>query len=178
MAKYVADFESALSLFEFADDQDRADEWVVRGWKWVAARDGAMSIYHVQKTLSGIGHWTKSCPTLFAAVDREALKIARKVFEEVFPNSENMRHAVAHHGEFAERRKRKGSDGTDKDYEGEGISIRNVQDIELDMLDNSRYTITYEGNVISYDLSTKSYTALLDVLYAFYGAFATASHLQ
>jgi hypothetical protein len=79
---------------------DRATD-TLSGWQSIAARDGAMTIYHFGCTVEAIKASLPRCPTLNAGVDHSNLRMARKLFESHFPGYKDIRHVVAHTAEFA-----------------------------------------------------------------------------
>src|SRR5256885_4764441 len=54
--------------------------WTTGGWQSIAARDGAMTIYHFGCAIDGIKNSLPAAPTLNAKIDRQALKNASNIF--------------------------------------------------------------------------------------------------
>jgi hypothetical protein len=78
---------------------DRATD-TLGGWQSIAARDGALSIYHFGSTIEAIRHSLPSCPALNALVDHTVLRTAHAQFRKEFPRIEAVRHVVAHVADF------------------------------------------------------------------------------
>jgi hypothetical protein len=87
------DFRIALELFDYSDRHQK-------GWHFIAARDGAMTIFHFAKVLENMMASIGQCPTILALVDRDKFKKVRKNLRELFPRFEAVRHSVAHAGEL------------------------------------------------------------------------------
>ena len=65
-------------------------------WIYLAGRDGALTIYHFGIACDGIRQSLAGCPTLRAKVDTTALRAAVRDCRKHFPNSEVIRHSIAH----------------------------------------------------------------------------------
>ena len=68
-------------------------------WPMLAARDGAMSVYHFGVAMEGIKKSLPSYPTIDAGVDKKQIRIATNLFRKYFPRPEAIRHVVAHSAE-------------------------------------------------------------------------------
>ena len=71
----------------------------------MAGRDGAMTLYHFSARINRYSSSMDAMPTIQKLVKHKDLRIARKMFVSFFPNFENLRHAVAHHGELRRDRR-------------------------------------------------------------------------
>ena len=99
-ASHVTDFQAALSLFDFCRTQMRAGpKDLTFMWPFVAARDGAMSVYHAYTVLDGIRETVAKTKELAQLVDREALKATGNIFHTHFRSFEDIRDAIAHAGD-------------------------------------------------------------------------------
>jgi hypothetical protein len=100
---YLQDFASALELFDHAYELMKTaeqEDWdVFRHWQFVAARDGALSIYHFQWSLQGMFNSLAQCPYLASRLDEVALRQAKKQFDKWFANAVAMRNSVGHAGD-------------------------------------------------------------------------------
>ncbi len=111
LMSYGDDFRSALALFDHCQSEiAKAKSTGVRPsvplmeWQFIAARDGAMSVFHFGKIFEAVNSCLGRCPTLLGMVNRPILKSARKLLRETFPNVETVRHAVAHSAELMKDR--------------------------------------------------------------------------
>ena len=66
----------------------------------MAARDGALAIYHFGQALAAISPWLHKCPTVSARLDHPAVRLARKAFRAALPSYDAIRHAVSHASDF------------------------------------------------------------------------------
>jgi hypothetical protein len=72
----------------------------LHAWEMMAARDGALAIYHFGQALTAVARGLGACPTIRARVDHSALRLARRAFEQSFPSYDAIRHAVGHAVDF------------------------------------------------------------------------------
>lgn len=113
--QYVKRFGSALALFnhvEYMLAQARATmpgtdlrkfqiTMTAGPWQLIAARDGAMTIYHLSWMLKALRTSARKCPTLSSLVDWSEMRAAGEVFATSFPSWYELRQAVAHSAEIA-----------------------------------------------------------------------------
>lgn len=166
---YVEEFSEALALFDFC--QVQADAFTggklrdpefsrIRGWQRIAARDGAMTIFHFGKTLEGINSSRRYLPTVFASVDRQRQGEAIKFLREHFVHWERLRHAVAHAGEiWKDLPSFEETAGA-----GKRATVRNF-------LSGRKLTFSFQGNWVSYELSQTSLDALVLIKREQFSAF-------
>ncbi|MBR0869031.1 hypothetical protein JQ633_01575 [Bradyrhizobium tropiciagri] len=108
LSAYSSDFGVALRLFDESfnayavasithtpsDGQTRL---------FIAARDGAVTIYNFARTVEGLkGTPFVGCPTVSAHVDHDQLRVSRKLLRDGFPDFAPIRHAVSHAAELRE----------------------------------------------------------------------------
>ncbi|MBC7314333.1 MAG: hypothetical protein H5U11_17730 [Rhizobium sp.] len=94
---YVRDFEWALSLFELCTEFKGV---IKTDWSFVAARDGAMTVYHFAKTFEILNTYVAKSPSLKAGSDKVAIKRAGRTLREFFPQINVLRDTIAHDGEL------------------------------------------------------------------------------
>ena len=144
---HVENFRAALALFDFSIN----DEKTKMQWPFLAARDGAMTIFNFKTTLDEIRASLGSAPSLKQQIDINPLRLAYKLFESLFPVSRPMRIAVAH--------------ATLKDKPPRpGVTI-------LHSLAGRRYTTDFNRKRLFYDLSTESLEKLELVKLRFFRGF-------
>jgi hypothetical protein len=155
-----------------AVDQYVAQQRTCAAWMRIAARDSAMTIYHVKHTLDAINGQRKNCPTLFSHVDRARHKKAGKVFEKSFRDLFGARHAVAHSAENSrpEDRKKHSALGP---FDGPLVGIARL--FISDTLFGRRLTATINGEIVISELSTASLGRLAEVRELLFAAFRPAS---
>lgn len=83
--------------------QEQAD--VYSRWLFIAARDGAITLYNLGRTMEGARAALKNCASLNQLIDHDALSKATKMFRQRFPRFEALRHMVAHDAEFSQTQK-------------------------------------------------------------------------
>lgn len=143
-------------------------------WMRIAARDGAMTLFHIAKTLDAINSSISKCKLIFELIDRQALKSARLLFFNSFSNFSAIRHSVAHSGELFASEKAKKENSFSGDYEGLGMKIeRSIGTIITEGLYNRTFTNTYDGEIVSYDISWENWKILDDMLCALFLVFTS-----
>jgi hypothetical protein len=149
---------------------DRATD-TLSGWQSIAARDGAMTIYHFGCTVEAIKASLPRCPTLNAGVDHSNLRMARKLFESHFPGYKDIRHVVAHTAEFAatiddkEIHSHKGrlKISSDSGSVSMEVSDQSASTQFLGNLCDNTYFITFEGRIHKYEISHATAEKLVSV---------------
>jgi hypothetical protein len=177
---FVGSFRAAVALFDFSraqviraiksQEERKTISKDIREWQFIAARDGAMSIYHIGKVLKEIYPLLNKCPTILARTDRHSLRITRKKFLSFFPNFENIRHSSAHAAEYA-------ADTTGKHAITGPISHSIIQagsgaKITIaGALNDREFVSTFDGKIQSYEISDLTLAKLTKIKQEFYSAF-------
>lgn len=148
-------------------------------WREMAARDGAISIYHFGQTTEAINDNLPTCPSLNKHVNRDALKIAFKLFRARFPRYEMIRHVVGHAAEWAGTsglRKRHSHKGQWKGGPaGEELTLANETG-ELQFLGSlvgNKFYVSHDGKVYDYEVSPTTLEKMRSIRRAIYAAVVT-----
>lgn len=179
-AYLVSSFREALDLFDHAlkrrnaisgvsvalGDQRRTDlrmSRIVRMQRWqtIAARDGAMTIWHFFMNLKAIDKILHlQCPDLLAALPQVRLKLIANLRKTHFKDYADVRHAVGHKAELRGTRE---------------IQRKNALDgwimFSDQILDRTFYTCI-GGRVVHYDVSEGTLCLLRQILNELYAAFS------
>jgi hypothetical protein len=180
MNDYVKNFHAAIDLFESCAQQikscidakkyDTLDKWT--SWQFIAARDGAMTIYHFGKAMSGTKSSLRLSPTLKSSVNSAKLKSAGRLFTDYFPEQESVRNAVAHSGELANTTESLTTNAFDGSYKSDFLDIANASDFMIqDSLQGRLFTTSYRGKIITYEIGYLNLIRLNGVKEDFYSAF-------
>jgi len=152
---FVTDFYAALELFDYTETHYKTGFENVPAnpppslgvvfnvpmkWQFIAARDGAMTIFHFQKTMEAIRGSSTFAPSLYKQLDTEKLKLAKKLFDSYFPRATKMRNIVGHAAE-----------NTMQPLERDGSKLQGVT--VLHSLAGRRYITDYDGETFTYELS-------------------------
>ncbi|MBX9593050.1 MAG: hypothetical protein K2X46_01705 [Roseomonas sp.] len=178
LRSYVDDFLAVLTLFDAVPNLEAANKMhaaTIRRWSFVAARDGAMTIYHFGKALELVRS-LKNMPTLRSLVNVTELREAGREFNSKFPLYEKIRHAVAHSAERLRRDKRikHSFSGT---MSAGGIYIENSQNVRISSnLYDREFGYTVEGVYVSYSVSHETYSQLAMIQQRVWRAFDPACH--
>jgi hypothetical protein len=121
-------------------------------WQFIAARDGAMAIYHFKKTMETIRGSVGVTPSLLEQVDTEKHKLASKFLDSYFPRLEKQRYLVAHSAETKI-----------EPFAPNTTNERRPNVLILHSLAGRRYTSDYRGETFAYELSEASMVKLNNV---------------
>lgn len=181
---YLDEFNSALALFDWckaqrdanAGNPDFSPMLMLANWMTMAGRDGAMTLFHVIKTMEATRKLLPTCPSLHALIDHDALRSAVRLFRQHFPRTEAMRHSVAHTAEMTRNPDDRKLNAFSGDYSNAGFVIDGGSGIILKNVQNGRtVTTTYEGQILTYDLSAPSLENLRQSVQEFYRGFRNAA---
>lgn len=157
---FVADFYAAIELFDYSEihlkpgfenipatpppSPSMRPNFPMK-WEFIAARDGAMTIYHFKKTMKAIRGSVGAAPSLLEQVDTEKLKLASNLLDSYFPRADKLRDLVAHAAET-----------TIKPFAPNTTNEQRPNVLVLHSLAGRRYTSDYRGETFSYELSEAS----------------------
>jgi len=177
---YILNFYSALNLFNEIARQINSNEAnidhlrSIGSWRFIAARDGAMSIYHFGAALEGARYSISQCKSLFSHIDRNKLKESSQVFKSGFLMSEKMRHAIAHAGELFTRKDKAREHSFRGEYKTPHISLKNESPnltmIVSNGLQGNMFTNTFMGEIVTYAVDETSLSTLIISRDHFYDA--------
>jgi hypothetical protein len=150
-------------------------------WANIAARDGAIQIYHLGAVMRSIRRALRASPTLLSLTDLTKMRTAVRLLNSYFPNYELIRDAVAH--SFYEvapdaAGHRRHTVHHAKGY-GEGVSEGAGFAIS-DSLVNRNYVVTFRprgadtAKIASYEITAASIQKLVSVREHFWSAFEPA----
>lgn len=199
--RYVQSFKSALRLFDFSRERQIAsaqetavkiqqlmsnpdpkaaremiDESLIHSdWCNIACRDGAMTLYHFGKTLHNIRAALGECKTVNSMVEPAPLRHATKQFEGAFPDFEAMRHAIAHANELWKNVAKYLQNAIRGGYTKGNISISGGSAL-TSMLNNRHFAMTFEGRLVSYEMSEETLNKMVEIQNEYYSGFREAEN--
>jgi hypothetical protein len=107
--RFIEDFKTSVELFELLEPGGGPPSDGVPGgrvpggefhnYQIIAARDGALNIYHFGCCLNAIKKQVPASPVHAGKVDAIKLRAARQKFRAYFPNIDSVRHGIAHAAE-------------------------------------------------------------------------------
>ena len=180
LAKYEINFLAALTLFDNCEAEmsqmfgymaakQKAGEHAdispelqtVTEWMAMAARDGAITIYHFGNTIEAIRQSLPHCPTLNAKVNHSILRGASRYFRHEFPRYEAIRHVVTHAADFQAtpnlRAQHSHKGGPIRSGRGGSITYEGKIDryFSHNMM-NRTYYVSYQGQAHSYEIDQET----------------------
>jgi hypothetical protein len=169
---YLATFNSAIQLFDFCQTED--GRRIGGGWQFIAGRDGAMTIWHIGQSMQTIRARLNKleCPVLVDLIDFSHTREALRQFKASFPEFYDLRIAVAHSGEiFGDM-----EHAVKGPYSQMGLKINEGASTWFQSSFVGRsFVNTFEGKLLSYELSKASFDELNRIKKLFFLAFAGAS---
>lgn len=198
LARYECQFQLALLLFDLshAENSNLVSQVesgqlsfetldlttnTLSGWQMMAARDGALAIYHFGQALIAIGANLSNSPTLGSLVNHVPFRLARKSFKATFPSYDAIRHAVGHVADFAatqKKRKIHSIKGPWKFSFGRvSIEVKDEDGFHrfADNLYDRTYCVTYKGEVHKYEITGQTLGRLSKIRLDVYSAFGPAT---
>ncbi len=153
------------------------DEWhTLNAWQTIAARDGALSIYHFGQALAAIPPWLRNCPTVRGLVSHDAIRLARKSFVAALPSYDAIRHAVGHAADLNSTIEKRDTHSIMPPWRRswgnttyEVIGSKPVRWTEK--LIERAYCVSFDGTVHHYEITDKTLDALIKVRERVYAAF-------
>lgn len=129
---------------------------LIVSWRFTAAHEGALLIFHFGKSLEAVRDQLSKSPAI--AADRLIIRRALKTYRGNFPNAEIIRHATAHAGELqntpAKLRKSKAESPISAWAAGHSP----------ERIDHDKYVASMEGNSFKYEVSDASIAKLEEII--------------
>jgi hypothetical protein len=107
--RFLKDFQTSVELFALLEPgggppsdgvPGRVPGGEFHNYQIIAARDGALNIYHFGCCLAAIKKQVPASPVHAGKVDAIKLRAARRQFRADFPNIDSVRHGIAHAAEL------------------------------------------------------------------------------
>jgi hypothetical protein len=183
---YERDVLLAVYLYEYSDQAAREitdlatleySLWTTGGWQSMAARDGALTIYHFGRAIEGLKNSLRFCDALGALVDHRKIKNAGKLFEAAFPDSIAIRNAVAHIADFSQTLDKKTSHAVKGPFNKKWFASDDPEGITWlpGNMNGHTYAVSYHGKAFTYELSFENASKLRAVKNLIYSAFEAAT---
>jgi hypothetical protein len=183
METQVRNVAASLTLFDNCAQFEGAQKEpevraLVSQWRFVAARDSAMCMYHFANAMNSVRAWLEKSTTLGPITDTEALGAAAKSFYAAFPDYAKVRHAVAH----AEDLRKNPAKLAENSYTGpidiDGLVSSNGVNVSQFVIANTlidrRYMATIEGKIVGHDVTRASYDVVAQIQDTFFKVFGAA----
>lgn len=162
VASNVAAWASALRLYAFAKQKpaaiDRKDSWP---WRFIACHECALQLHHLRQRMEKIkGYKLAACPSIASIVDKSELRIATTLLDKKFPNIDQLRHAIAHAGEF-------------DTIPGDHVPTGTFGPVGFREAD--RFSAYFEGELRTLDMTEDSLTQITKITARYLAAFEPAA---
>jgi hypothetical protein len=182
MGSFIMNFQSALSLLDWAEverqkvrssnagnispSKESMDLFdLLTQWQNIAFRDGAMSIWHFYHSIEGIKKSLNLCKSLHKTVKDRKMDGPINKFKMLFPGFKKIRHAVAHAGENHQDAANSRKNSISGAYEADGIVMADTAKNAsfIGFRSGRKYQHTYQGEMVSYELSHQSLSNLVEI---------------
>jgi hypothetical protein len=131
------------------------------GWRGIAARDAAMTVYHFGATLTAIVQGVRKCPTILSLCDIPTLNFSQPHFRKRFSRWDGVRQAIGHSADLLITPEILAK------HASHGQTIHEV-------VEGRDLIITFKWKIIRFGISHDSLEALHRVLTSVYNAFRPA----
>jgi hypothetical protein len=158
LERFVEEFEAALALFTEAGTitltrpRERASRY--GHWRFIAARDASMTIYHFGKVRSTIPGLVTKVPAIDDKADKQLLGESGSLFETEFPDWAGVRKGIAHRGDFTKSPKRIDEHRTDENFGN--LVVNSKQMFFAQTLYNNTFTMSVEGKFRKLDMTAET----------------------
>jgi hypothetical protein len=174
----VEQFKAAVALFEQASPIANSYDHFRSGqgetalqWCLMTGRDGAITLFNRSKLIEAVKGMVGQIASIRPKVDHQKLKLAKKRFDAAFPGVENIRHAVAHAGELVSSPYEMRRNSATKGFTNPNLMAKGTLFLGGSFIED-RFTLTHEGEVFSYSVSTASVRKLESIRDQFFEGFA------
>ena len=138
-----------------------------------------MTIYHFCKSVEIVNSSAKLCPTWKLALGERPFTKAFSLIQLNFSEFAAMRHAVAHSADKSLTPKKHADNAFSGSFASAGIVATDVENLVItDSLIGCEFISTFDGNVLSYDISRQTLACLNNVKQEVFQAFELASLWQ
>ena len=134
-----------------------------------------MTIYHFGRTLRHLRAALGSCPTVNSLVDPQSLRLVSRKFEARFPDFERLRHAIAHSSDLWKNVASFTRNAFTGGLTGPLIVVaKGARIVMHNNLVNRQFSMTFEKQLVSYEISIETLNHLISLKNEFYSAFRPA----
>jgi hypothetical protein len=151
---FETQFNRAVTLFDWLKHTDFPLDGLESenfAYRMIAARDGALSVFHFKCCLEAIKKQLPRSKSLSVLVDTVKIRETLKRFSVLFPHSDNVRHGIAHAGELLSSPERMKQNGMKVSRYGPGFAVHEGGYL-LAALHDRTYSVGNLGEVFSLTL--------------------------
>lgn len=176
LSSFLEDFALAVQLFDLLERGGGPPSVGVFGgvfinYRMIAAKEGAMNIFHFRCSLEALRRQVVMCPRTRGIVDVKRLKKAASHFNQQFPHAENVRNAVAHAGEIWASTKTAREHRQQRDYTSPQGSFSAAGSFLSAMLTDRTFSIGWKGAVFEVRMHTETANELAKITVLALSAF-------
>lgn len=181
LAVYLHEF-SQTAGWELRNDWQKMERslWTTSGWQQIAARDGALTIYHFGRAIEGLRESFHACPTLSERVDHVKIRQAYKGFKSAFPHFIEIRAAVAHVADFSGTTQKKFFHSVKGLFKTRWFSSDDAAGVTWmpGNMNGHTFAVTLEGTPYTYDLNLENAERIRSLKLQIFSAFEAAAIMK
>lgn len=171
---FLGNFAYAAQLFQLLERGGGPPQVGVFGgvfiqFRIIAAKEGALNIYHLGCSLDALRGQVGRCPET-RGLDAIKLREADKLFKRHFPNADTIRHAIAHAGEVWTSPARAKQHQLHEDHSWVGGFV-SAGDYQVSGLFERTYSLQWGGRMFEVQMDASTVQKLSDVLALVHSAF-------
>lgn len=177
LAVYLFEY-STQAAFEIADFAILEDSlWTTGGWQMMAARDGALTIYHFGRAAEGLQNSLSFCPALSEQIDRKQVSSAIRSFQSAFPHNIDIRNAISHVADSSSTLTQKLSHAILGPFKTKRFSSEDPNSLTWlpGNLNGTTYAVSLKGKIFTYEVDRNNAEILRNVKQLIYNVFEPAS---
>ncbi|MFN0043496.1 MAG: hypothetical protein ACKVSF_09840 [Alphaproteobacteria bacterium] len=178
LAVYLYEYSQSAS-WELRDDFTRLESvtWTTGGWQLMAARDGALTIYHFGRAIEGLRDSFRGCPALRDQVDHNTIRQGYSEFKSAFPHFIEIRAAVAHVADFSQTTEKKARHSIKGLFSAKRFSSSDPAGITWlpGNMNDHTFAVTLNGEPYTYDLIPESVDKLRKIKIQIFSAFTAST---
>jgi hypothetical protein len=168
LVRFLDEFQKSVALFELLERGGGPPSVGVFGgpfihYRMIAARDGALNIFHFGCSLEAIKKQLPKCASMAQRSDAVKLRNAVKQFKNYFPHADNVRHAIAHAGELFSSPEKIKANEQKSDHQGIGFSSLAGGHL-IGAIYERTYSVSNHGLVFSVTLDNESIAKLVHIV--------------
>lgn len=148
----------------------------ISDWRFIAARDGAMTLYHFSEVMQFLRNVRARSVSLYENLDHDIYKQANQKMESLVPNLEKIRHSVAHVTDKTRSVELHDKHALRESHKGLGIAVEGSVKITItDSFHGNNFSHNWEGQILSYEVSHKTFLKLAEIKLLMWSAFDKAA---
>lgn len=170
--EYCDRFAVGLTTIIASNEFPRPDD---NRWRKMGQRYAAMSVFNCLKAMELLQRQVKHIPAVAALADQEAMSTAIGNIRRLFPDADEMRHAVAHEGELTATHRRFRSNSIKSNRRKDGVfgSLFRPDGLFVSGTFDDAFVMTTQSKEVSVVITPETFMELKSEIDLFCSGFPT-----